>query len=227
MERIILDHPYSNGSVGNVIPEDAQAMLDVFREMRYLHERGEPIYIEFLSGDREGSIARLEVGTREDRYTRKKEPNIDAEARLGRIGWNNEYGHRYDMHAMGTFRWDKRPNKVQAFVGPYGHHAYLRGYEGPTVWKKFDAKAAKAKLLESPDQRDVDGDVLNVGDHVIFINLRYGSGAKLERGTIKRFEATADSRGHEIFTIIESESGEESRTSHPDSLIMHYPRDGR
>jgi hypothetical protein len=84
----------------------------------------------------------------------------------------------------------------------------------------FDAKAAKAEILKNPDQKDINGKVLGVGDRVLYINARYGSRMILDQGTVKEFLAAANSKGHSIATVITSEDGgEESSLQYPESMV--------
>jgi uncharacterized Zn ribbon protein len=100
-----------------------------------------------------------------------------------------------------------------------GETEFLIDYGGPTVWKKFDAKAAKNEILKNPDQRDINDNVLSVGDRVLYINARYGSRMTLDEGTVLEFLASVDSKGHSITTVIESKTGEQSSLSYPESMV--------
>lgn len=222
MQEFILKDPYPNGSVA--VEPDGKAYVDALLEMEAMHLRGEPVYVKYLIGDRKGSIARFVPNYMpgdalpnhrkcESIYGAK----INAHARVYHQG-NQVHGHRYQGGAHGVCHWDDRRNKVKAFI-PHGF-AWMKDYQGPTVWEKFDAKAAKADLLNNVMEQDIDGKKLAVGDEVIYVNSRYGSGTELCHGVIDRFEAKADSRGHTVFTIVKERGKDvESKIQYPGAYI--------
>ena len=73
--------------------------------------------------------------------------------------------------------------------------------------------------MKNPDQKDIDGNILNIGDNVLYINARYGSGMELCHGKIKEFKAKVDSRRTEIFTVVENAEGVLSTISHSHCMI--------
>jgi hypothetical protein len=87
------------------------------------------------------------------------------------------------------------------------------------VWEKFDAKAAKDEILKNPDQKDINGRVLSIGDRVLYINARYGSRMTLDEGSVTEFLVSANSKGHAISVVIESKAGEESNLQYPESMV--------
>lgn len=201
MQEIVLSHPYPNGTA-NVEPE-GQAFVDALNEMERMLLADEPVYIKFLKGDRAGSIARFEMDHLHDFKTanghqRKGGFNarVNPNARV-HVGGRQQHGYRYEGIAHGVALWDGRRNKIKVCV-PHGF-AWLKGYEGPTVWEKFDAKAAKKARLDNPQETDIDGKLLAVGDKVLYINSRYGSGSELCHGKVIRFDATRDT----TFTIVQ------------------------
>jgi uncharacterized Zn ribbon protein len=173
------------------------------------------LYCRFFDGDRKGSIARLSV-----------EPGVRNEAPVigHRYGgaWQGKAFAIHNHHFYTVCSWTGRKNKVKVSF-PNHEAELLLNYEGPTVWEKFDAKAAKEEALKNPDQRDIDGNVLNVGDRVLYINARYGARMVLTHGTIKEFKAVADSKGVTITTIVEDEDGELSAMLYPESMIYLEP----
>lgn len=183
-------------------------MVAHFEEMKAVAESGGRIYIEHLQGDRKGSISYIEdpsVTVREQQRYNRNEPR------------------RYSLHVHGTHRWDGRRNKAQASCHATGgtpYFAWLKDYEDGTVWAKFDAKAAREKLLAEVAEEDIHGHVLEVGDEVAYINARYGSGAELEIGTVDRFEASANSHGATVYTIIKNSKGIESKLQYPEKQVM-------
>jgi hypothetical protein len=171
------------------------------------------LYVKFIGGDRKGSIARVQIDP--DYNHRPAEISemrrySSSEQRLFEIT---------NTWIYGIAKWDKRKNSCQVSL-PNDEVIFLPNYEGPTVYEMFDKKAAKEKLLKNPDQRDIDGRPLAVGDEVLYINARYGSGFVLNHGTIKEFKVTADSKGHSFVTIVKNDDAdEESSISYPSQMI--------
>jgi uncharacterized Zn ribbon protein len=171
-------------------------------------------YARFIDGDRKGSICRLVldngIGER---------PSIERSWR----SWDRDITHEIKGTHIGCrAEWDGRRNKTR-FSIPHYEAEVLLDYEGPTVWEKFDAKTAKEELLKNPNQKDINGNVLAIGDKVLYINARYGSRMVLEEGSIAEFAASVNSKGHTIATIIESQNGEMSSLSYPEDMVYLMP----
>lgn len=66
----------------------------------------------------------------------------------------------------------------------------LLDYEGEEILKRFNLKEEGRKLL-SQDSHDINGEKLSVGDEVLYLNIRYGSGGTLCHGVVKSFKAHA------------------------------------
>ena len=121
-------------------------------------------------------------------------------------------------------RWDKRRNRIKWHT--YDHCEYLRDYDGPTVWKKFDKKAAAKKLLKENDILDREKQVLKVGDRVIYINARYGSGACLDRGTIEEIKFNVqkstyfNKEQYQVHVIIKNDNGQKSDIKNPQLSVI-------
>jgi uncharacterized Zn ribbon protein len=172
------------------------------------------LHVRFTSGDRAGSIAKL---AHDSRYNTSDKPRIKRRYhsyRRDAVEYDFENDRFYTVCT-----WDGRRNSVQATF-PNPEAELLIGYDGPTVWAKFDAKAAKEAVLKNPNQRDIDGNVLAVGDKVMYINARYGSGMVLTRGVVEEFKASVDSKSTSITTIIRnSKTGETSSMSYPQNMV--------
>ncbi len=175
------------------------------------------LYVKFVDGDRKGSIARVHV-----------DPNSPVQhAQLTEryySRWNQDTPFEIDNKWIyGTAKWDKRKNSCQVTI-PHKDIVLLPNYEGPTIYQMFDKKAAKEELLQNPGQHDIDGKLLSIGDQVLYINARYGSGFVLCHGTIKEFKVSVDSKGHSFTTIVQNVDGkEESSISYPHEMIWKKP----
>lgn len=171
------------------------------------------VYIKFVDGDRKGSIARLTI----DEHMR------EHDARIERAYLHYGEKERFEIKnawIYGIAKWDKPKRSCQVTM-PGRDAIFLPNYEGPTVYQMFDRKAAKEELLKSPNQRDVDGQLLSIGDKVLYINARYGSGFALCHGTITEFRVAVDSKAHGFATIVTMDgSTEESAISYPERMIF-------
>ena len=196
-------------------PDDPAALLYV-EQVKTLQEKmyEETLYIKFIDGDRKGAIAKVIP-----QYPDRKYP-CEISYSPGYSSWDKKRYKFHNEHLFGYATWAdiKRKNKVQVFR-PNRDVVFLPNYTGPSVWALFDHKAAKAEALKNPDQTDIDGNVLAIGDPVIYINARYGSGMELCHGTIKEFKASVDSRKKEIWTIVTSTEGVESKISNSSYMI--------
>lgn len=208
MRVLTLSNPYCNGFKNEDDPV-AVAYLDQLKEVHAALNAG-TLYCRFIDGDRKGSIARLE-------------PEPGCVNNEPGIRWFNSYSKQFNWKFERDYfsticRWDKRKNKVKLFL-PHRDAELLLDYNGPTVWQKFDANAAKQEALANPNQCDIDGNLLEINDNVLFINARYGARMVLSFGRIAEFKAVANSYGTTITTIIESEAGEKSELLYPEDMV--------
>jgi uncharacterized Zn ribbon protein len=160
-------------------------------------------------------VARL-VLENADRY---KRPEIVYR----RSSWDKAITHEIGHDYFGCIaKWDGRQNKPKLHL-PDRETEFLLDYIGPTIWEKFDAKAAKNEILKNPDQKDINGNVLAVGDRVLYINARYGERMTLNEGTVTEFLASVNSKAHAITTVIENKDGESSSLLYPESMVYKIP----
>ena len=212
MRVVTIKNPHHNG-----FPESdmaaAQAILVQYVEVFDAADAG-TLCVRFTDGDRKGSIARLMMAE-----SKERKPVIQW--RHGRYPGDKNTHEITNPYIGGTLVWDGRKNRVKFFgtIGDDREVEFILDYDGPTVWEKFDAKAAKEELLKNPDQKDINGNVLAVGDPVLYINARYGSRMVLTEGKIVEFNASVNSAGHTIATIIESASGEQSSLQYPEDMV--------
>ena len=212
-QTITLDCPYLNGFADQNDPK-ALEYIDQFKLAKAALNEGR-LYLRYLDGDRKGSIARL-IPNPEYQALRFREPGIRYVSSAFQKGpW---YCFESDvLYVIAT--WKGRKNRVRETVHNRNAFELLIGDDIETVWEKFDSKTAKEVVLQNPDQRDIDGNILAVNDRVMFINVRYGSRMVLERGTIKEFKVVVDSKKTSISTVIENDHGILSTLSHPTDMV--------
>lgn len=217
--RVVERAPFLNGFENENDPV-ALRYLEQLKEVHNALHAG-TLYIRYVKGDRAGSIAHV-----------KPDPAYSkANDREPAIRFNRSFSNKSDFrfendrfYVIAT--WDGRRNQVKESLPFYNQEIeILLDYDGPTVWQKFDAKAAKEEVLKNPDQKDIDGNVLNIGDRVFYINARYGSGFGLERGTIKEFKAVVDSKSTTISTIVVNDQGVESKLNYPESMTCKIQKE--
>lgn len=210
MKTISLQHLYNVQS-----EDDPQALkfLEDHETVRQAFLNG-TLYARFIDGDRKGSIAAIIPDNRYSNVEPKR-----AELRR-RDNWSHHSYYTIEhSYLFGLCKWTGRSNKPQITL-PHPDVELLIDYDGPTIWSKFDAKAAKEEILKTPNQRDIDGNILAIGDRVLFINVRYGSRQTLDRGTVKEFKASVDSKGHSITTVIENDAGAMSELSYTKDMVL-------
>ena len=211
--------PYYNGFENKDDPAAVEYVRLFNEAVRQLREG--KLYVRFKSGDRAGSIARLTPDIKGYEKNAAKDIEI-LHCTIYRFNPKATYDFS-SSYVYAVCNWDGRKNKVKLYL-PHPEVEILLNYDGPTFWAKFDAKSAKEKALQNPEQYDIDGNLLNINDKVLYINARYGSGMELCHGVIKEFTASVDSKRTEIFTIVRSdESTDEreilSKISNPSCMI--------
>lgn len=215
MEILELKSPYPNG-VDAKDEHLLQSFVDTLDEVRDKILAGERVYIEITSGERKGSIAYIEKFDPD--YT-NKQPLI-SRYRSTFKGENKSRVTNQSLHVI--LRWDGRQNRIK--WSTINYTIYLRGYNGPTCWEKFDKNAAAKKLLEENDVLDRDGVELKVGHRVLYINARYGSGASLDRGTIEKIHFTVQKHAEREFSavhvIIKNDNGQSSDIKNPNLSVL-------
>ncbi len=202
--------PFINGFKDDKNPDVLIYLEGLKRAYAALHAG--TLYARFISGDRTGSVVKL---THNPAYRHQEEPGI----RYSPVSFRDGPWYRFENeYFFCVCSWDDRRNTVKVNF-PNRVIELLLNYDGPTVWAKFDAKSAKEKVLQNPDQKDIDGNVLSIGDKVMYINARYGSRMGLERGTVKEFKVVVNSHTTSISTIIENVTGELSTLSYPEDMV--------
>ena len=149
MKVITLKMPSS--IINGFATEDDPEALKYIKDLEAVYEalNNGTLHCRFTGGDRKGSIAKL-----------SPEPGAPNEAPV--IGhrysgvWNGRAFTIRNDYLYTICSWAGRKNKVKVSF-PHHEAELLLGYEGPTIWEKFDTKAAKEEALKEPDQRDIDG----------------------------------------------------------------------
>lgn len=209
-------YPICNGFLEKDNPE-AVAFVEAYNAIRQRISDGS-MYIKFIAGDRKGSIARIRFNLETYVANAFEDAKIEYSYRVW-VGGRDQSGYRIDRdHFYCIAYWDKRKNKVKISL-PNKEVVFLPNYTGPTIYQMFDHKAAKQAALEAPEQLDIDGRLLAVGDKVLYINARYGSAFVLSHGVVKEFQAVVDSKKKEIWTIVENAEGVESKIANSKEMI--------
>lgn len=213
MEVINIKNPYLNGFADEKDPQ-ALAYLNQLKVLKKAIREGR-LYCRYTDGDRKGSVAKL-IPDPAYSHIEDREPSI----RYSPVSWNKGPWYRLenDMFFM-LATWKGRKNKVKESWSYYSQFEFIVGDGVETIWEKFDAKSAKEEVLKNPDQKDIDGNILAVGDNVMFINARYGSRMVLERGKVKEFKVVVDSKKTSISTVIENNDGSLSTLSYPEDMV--------
>ena len=213
MENISLKNPYPNG-VKLDDEKQLQPFIDIIDEVRDKILAGERVYVKIISGERKGSIAYIEC--LDLAY------NNDAPSISHSFMYKPPTARIKNPSLNVILRWDKRRNRIK--WPTYDSCEYLRGSTGPTVWEKFDRAAAEKKMLAENDILDRDGIALAVGDRVLYINARYGSGASLDRGTIEKIHFSIKKYQEREFiavhVIIKNDNGSKSDIKNPNLSIL-------
>jgi hypothetical protein len=213
-KEIPLVNPFLNGSLGERIHPDGQKFMDIINEIGKLQKKGEPIYIKILSGERKGSIVKFISNEFLHAFVRQQYGYHYCDRRT-----------HYEVEGKsGHFVWEDRRNKIQAYLSFYESYAWLKDYEGPTVYKRLDKKKIIKETIKSKSQKDIDGNDLKIGDKVLYCNIRYGGGTVLCKGTVKEFKGKvvvyhSDKRTH-IYTIILNEDGKEESKIESSHLMI-------
>jgi hypothetical protein len=191
--------------------EDDPEALQFIKIRNYLRERllNGTLYVKFVKGNRAGSIAKVECDG----------PGMNEKSSLI---YHGTWGPRWiidNPYFSLRAKWDKRKNSCHLLL-PNEEVVILPNYQGQTVYEMFDKKSAKEAALKNPNQYDIDGKLLEIGDEVLYINARYGSGFELCHGAIQEFKAASDSYGNTISTIVKhADSDQVSSISNPTTMI--------
>lgn len=163
-------------------------------------------YVRVISGDYKGSIAKFTLDSPIGTEKLYRKVPCDEEVFIVKYLW------------YGKLSWKGKRNNPKFKLSSSSCDVLL-GYTGETELIRIDLKKIKKDLLDK-EVVDVDGNKLSVGDKVIYMNLRYGNGGALCRGTIIDFKAYA--REGRASVIIENNKNpnENSELNYPRLQVM-------
>ena len=213
--HIVLRDPHPNGTEDRT---DFDEIVQAYNDMHQKLKNGERVYIGFMEGERAGSIGYIH-----ELFALECDVKAQVNTSFQR-GYNGEDVHLSRLNAgfWITLAWDKRRNKLKEYVGR--GMCYFPEYEGPTVWEKFDKKAAEEAALMKIKVKDRDGNKLSVGDSVIYINARYGGAAQLDRGTVSeikmKIQKNRTKTSGTLNVKIDNENGEVSVITGPEKSVL-------
>lgn len=164
-------------------------------------------YIKILTGDYKGSIAKF---TRSDTCMPSDVVNYRT--------YSNTHKN-VTCAWWGRLSWLGKRNNPQFHLNG-SNCTFLDGYTGHTLLCYRDFKADKEDLLATAELTDVNDKLLTVGDQVLYINLRYGSGGKLSQGVVTGFKAHV--RQDYVSLLVKSTDGEESELSVPHQQVYKF-----
>lgn len=164
-------------------------------------------YIKVLGGDYDGSLAKFTIS------------DICKNAKFEYRGCRS--GINLKTYWTGRLSWKGKRN-IPKFTITHSSCIIVEPEAGEVIKTNlvmYNIKAEAAKLLEK-DIRDVEGNTLQVGDKVIYMNLRYGCGGRLCKGVVKSFKAHA--RQQSVSVIIENtkDVNEQSECKYPEMQVM-------
>ncbi len=162
-------------------------------------------HVRVIGGDYDGSIAKFTVDEDLESLGHRTEELYYPVH--NRTKW---YNVKYCW--QGKLSWKGKRNNPK-FILMQSTCEVLLDYEGEEILERFDLKKEGIKLLEQ-ETFDIDGNALEVGDKVLYLNMRYGSGGKLCHGKIRAFKAHARD-GYVSVIIINDEGSEESECRNP------------
>jgi len=167
-----------------------------FLKIKEIHEhllRQGWCHVRVKGGDYDGSIAKFTVD------------NTLTENRLYWRMYCSEPRYGVNCYWCGKLSWKGKRNNPQ-FTVMNNTCEVLLGYEGDEILHRLNLNKEGKKLLEQPIY-DIDNKYLSVGDKVLYMNLRYGSGGCLCHGVVKEFKPHV--RDGYVSVIITHSSGEE------------------
>lgn len=150
------------------------AMKDIYE---HLLEYGW-CHVRILEGDYEGSVAKFTL----DKGCSLKE--------LYRRIYTREEIYNVIYSFSGKLSWKGKRNNPKFQLINRSCEVILNGDHNLEVFARFDLEKEKEKLLQN-QVYDIDSNELKVGDEVLYLNMRYGSGGSLCHGKIKEFKAHA------------------------------------
>lgn len=163
-------------------------------------------YIKVIGGDYNGSIAKFTI-----------DKSCKTDTLLRRL-YSRSGGFNVKTYWTGRLSWDGKKNNPK-FTITHSSCLILPDYKEETILKRFDLREESKKLLEK-DVLDSEDNVLSIGDEVIYLNLRYGSGGALSKGVIKSFKGNARKGTISVIIGNNKDLEEESTLNYPSQQIL-------
>lgn len=162
-------------------------------------------HVRILEGDYEGSVAKFTL-----------DEGCSLSELYRRIFTREEiYNVVYSF--SGKLSWKGKRNNPKFLLTNRSCQVILNGNHTVELFNRFDLKKEKEKLLQNKIY-DIDSNELSVGDNVLYLNMRYGSGGSLCHGKVKDFKAHA--RDGYVSVIISNDNLEqESECRNPSYQI--------
>lgn len=210
-DQFVLRSPLGNGFAD----EDDPKALEFVEIYNHILDRikAKDLYIEYVSGNLKGSIARIEPG---------KISNQETEIwRRRNMSWNSDkpfYISRTQFYFQTRFAGRKNCRQENSSNKDI---VFLPNYKGPTVYQVFDVEKAKQDYIKNAQFYDIEGRELNIGDLVLYINIRYGYATELCRGFVKEVRVSNVVQGTKpnLTLVIEGKNQVLSELKYPDSMV--------
>lgn len=177
-----------------------------FKKLQVIYEylkKFKSCHVFIKEGDYKGSIAEFTVDEGIERYGYRR----------GELYYPVQDWFNVKYYWEGRLSWKNKRNNPK-FTISHDTCDVLLGYEGEEILKRFNLKEEGKKLL-SQDVHDIDGMKLSVGDEVLYLNIRYGSGGSLCHGVVGGFKAHARDGYVSVIVTNKDNSSQESECRQP------------
>lgn len=191
-----------------LIPEiDTSEDIKILRNIHNNLKENGFCYVKILKGDYTGSIAKFYPSD----YELKDEDVVNHRTR-------SSTNRNVKCYWSGKLKWEKRKNNPN-FDMSYDTAIILVDYQGETEYLRLDLKAGKETLLQQTKLYDINGKEIKIGDNVLYLNLRYGSGGSLCYGVVKGFNAHVRAGFVSVIISNKDKPEEESDLNYPSQQV--------
>lgn len=174
--------------------------IELFTELYNRICNNERVYFKYITGELAGSIFFVEF---DDDYNQQlPTPFKNARKRTSMFS-RDELQYDYSYNLFVRARWEgRRNNRKESIRFSEDRIVYLRDYDGPTVWNQYNVKKHAEMVLKTHDVTDRYGNKIEVGASVTYINARYNTGSRLDRGVVTDIAAKSRKIKDVIYTDI-------------------------